>query len=800
MITQAIDEANRATLRGNVHPLVRSAEDRGIAPSSMQLDHMLLVLTRSPEQETALETLMAQQLDKSSPNFHKWLTPAQFGQEFGPSDEDIDKVSSWLQSHGFRVNSVANGRTVIDFSGNAGEIQEAFHTEIHHLVVNGQDHWANTSDPQIPVALAPVVLGVERLNDFRPKAFHHNFGAVKMTMPGRKITAINPKPQFTFANNSCGTGSNCYGLGPYDFATIYSLPWATNANPVGAGSGAGETIAIVSDSDINDQDYIQFRSLMGLPAGTVNEPSASPTTGPGVLNKIVVGGPSNNPGIQNCNANSDEQEAIVDVEWSGGAAPGATLDFVIAPSAPNQSCNGTANNPQFSFGGDAAANYIVNNLSTVAALGDSYGLCELDLGTTQNQFYNSTWQQAATEGITVLVAAGDNGAAGCDNDGENSPAQLGLQVNGVASTPYNTAVGGTDFDYINSVTTYWNTTNSTSGTATTLSAKGLIPETAYNDSCTNFLIYQSLGFSNSFNACNSTAANNDGLLAPAGGSGGASSCTAPTGDSPSSCAGGYAKPTYQAGPGVPADGKRDLPDVSLFAGDGTLGSFYLECEEDLNPGDAACALTPQTISGEKTFTFNGVGGTSISAQAFAGIVAILDQKTGSQQGMGFNKQLYALAAAQSGGCANSSSTAPASTCIFYDTTSGTNSEPCVTGTVNCGTSVSSQLAPLARFKGAPRWTGTDLAILSLLVSTSIFLVFYRGRYRRLSFGFGLAVFALSLGVVGCGGGGGSSAPPSSTGTEPVGVLSGYNAVAGYDQATGLGSVNVTNLINASGWQ
>jgi len=166
LITQPVSEANLIVLKGNTYPLARAEFDRGPAPSSLPMDRMILVLKRSPRQEAALATLLAQQQEKSSPNYHHWLTPTQFGQEFGLANQDVQTIVNWLESQGFVVDSVAKGRGVIEFSGSAGQVQQAFHTAIHKYVVNGRAHWANASDPEIPAALAPAVAGIARLNNF----------------------------------------------------------------------------------------------------------------------------------------------------------------------------------------------------------------------------------------------------------------------------------------------------------------------------------------------------------------------------------------------------------------------------------------------------------------------------------------------------------------------------------------------------------------------------------------------------------------------------------------------------------
>ena len=656
LITQGIDETKVTTLHGNTHPLARSEFDRGAAPSSLAMDHMLLVLKRSPEQEAALETLLAQQQDKTSANYHNWLTPQQFGQQFGPADADIQNVTNWLQSKGFQNVNASNGRTTIDFSGTAGQVQAAFHTSIHkYVLTNGEEHWANASDPQIPSALNAVVAGVHSLNNFPRKPLHHTGGVVRRSTATGKLTRVSPAFTFGPFTNGCnGPNTNCYGVGPGDFATIYNVPSTIN----GSVAGTGQTIAIVSDSDIYASDVNQFRSIFSLPAINFHQ---------------IETEPGNDPGVVFNSGNGDEVEAVLDVEWSGAIAPGATIDLVVSPTTNT------------TFGGDTSAVYVINgNITPLPQiLSNSYGTCELQLTTTGNQFYNTEWQQAAAEGITVVVAAGDSGSAGCDSyDYTNSnpvqPAQYGLQVNGIASTPYNVAVGGTDFNDLTNPTTYW-----TNVPGTVSSAMGYIPETTYNDTCTNAILYSSTvygfgPFANAELACNNATVQADAFVTVGGGEGGASNCTTPNGPGPSNCSGGYAKPSWQVGTGVPADGLRDLPDVSLFAGDGVIQNFYIVCESDYAGSLTNPPTPPAPCSLASPYQdFVTEGGTSVSAQAFAGIVALIDQKLGSRQG-NINPLLYELAANEVAGQSSASS-------IFHDVTTGTNAMPCIveTGVTGC---------------------------------------------------------------------------------------------------------------------
>jgi subtilase family serine protease len=261
LITRPIDETDLLTLRGNTHPLAKAMFDMGIAPPDLPMDRMMLVLTQDPQQDFAVRKLLDDQQDKNSPSYHKWLTPTEFGAQFGAADQDLQLITGWLQAHGFQINRVSNGRTVIEFSGVESQVEQAFHTQIHQYIVNGQQHWANASDPKIPVALAPAVAGIESLNDFKAERFSHVVGVVSRDRSTGQFTSASPL--FTLTGN-CGVQSSCYGVGLYDFATIYDIASSWSATP--AIDGTGQTIAIVGETDINPQDIADFRNFFGLPA------------------------------------------------------------------------------------------------------------------------------------------------------------------------------------------------------------------------------------------------------------------------------------------------------------------------------------------------------------------------------------------------------------------------------------------------------------------------------------------------------------------------------------------------------
>jgi hypothetical protein len=631
-ITQAIDETRTVRLRGNVHPLARPEFDQGLVDDVVPMSRMLLVLQRSPEQQAALQKLMQEQLSEDSPNFHKWLTPQQFGQQFGPADADIEIVKSWLVAHGFHDIKLAAGRTAIEFSGNIGQVRVAFDTEIHRFLADGEARQTNVSDPQIPAALAPIVAGIASLNNFPSKPMRHEVGAFTQTRDGGVV------PQFT------GASGQFYALGPADFAKIYDVPSSLN--------GTGTKIAIVGTSDIHVQDVSDFRTLFGLPT---NAPS------------VVYNGP--NPGV-----NGAEGEADLDVEWSGAVAPGAHIDYVVSEGTL------TADPVVLS------ALYVIDNNSD-DILSASFGNCEQNLGTAGNALIQRLWEQAAAQGITVTVSAGDAGSGGCDNFQTQRTAASGLAVSGFASTPFNIAVGGTDFDDGGRQGSFWGTTNAP---GTRESALGYIPETTWNDSCAAGAAGSNL---------NTVCGNPDGISAGSGG---------PSGINAGAFA-GYAKPSFQNGI-APADGARDIPDVSLFASTGKFSkSFYVVCQSDQIQQGNPPSCAPGTGG---AFSFLGVGGSSASAPSFAGILALIEQSernrvpgsTGRQGNANF--VLYKLAATTTNSCNSTAQPlSPPASCIFYDITKGNNSVPCTGGSLNCsGTQGTNGVLVDPHHTNTPAWT------------------------------------------------------------------------------------------------
>ena len=633
LITQAIDESTLLTLRGNTHPDANAKNDRGQVSPDFPMEHMMLQLRRPTELEKSLEKFIDQLHDRKSPIFHQWMNAKEFGANYGLAQSDLDALTRWLESHGFTVNLVYPNNMVIDFSGNAAQVREAFHTEIHRLEVKGVKHIANMSDPQIPAALAPAVAGLVSLHDFRPES--------------------KPKPVVKTNYTSASAG---YLLVPADLATIYNL------NPLFSlgYTGQGQTIAVVELTNAySHSDWDIFRSTFGLSGYTSGSfttihPASSGTnncTDPGAL-----------PGA--------EGEAALDVEWASAAAPSAAI--VLASCAETTATHGWF---------IALQNLLNGSSQPPAIVSMSYGVSETELGAAANAAIYSTYQQAVTAGVSIFVSTGD--ATAVNNDRNQPWAIYGINMNGFATTPYNVAVGGTDFSdqFSNTISQYWSPTNGTYYG----SALSYIPEIPWNGSCGSTVMAAFLGFPTTYGQygfCNSAEATL-GALNTDGGAGGPSGCATGAPSTPGVVSGtcaGYAKPSWQSIVGNPSDGVRDIPDVSLFASAGVWGHAYVFCMSDTANGGSLCTGTPDTWSSG--------GGTSFAAPIMAGIQALANQATGARWGNP-NPMYYYLASSQYGtsgnsNCNSSLGNTVSANCIFYDITLGDIDVPCE-GSVNCYT-------------------------------------------------------------------------------------------------------------------
>src|SRR5579885_562591 len=149
-ITGTVNRADRIALTGHLHPKARAEFDRGRIAPSREISYVTLALAQSDAQKTDLDRLLADQQNPASPDYHRWLTPEQYADRFGAAQADIDKIIGWLQSEGLTVAAVARGRNWIAVNGTAAQLESAFRTELHEYFVDGQTHFANTTEPSVP--------------------------------------------------------------------------------------------------------------------------------------------------------------------------------------------------------------------------------------------------------------------------------------------------------------------------------------------------------------------------------------------------------------------------------------------------------------------------------------------------------------------------------------------------------------------------------------------------------------------------------------------------------------------------
>jgi subtilase family serine protease len=567
-LSSGINDSETFVLKGNTRPVVASglAQDQGPVSAAQVMPRMSLHFKLTAAQQADLDQLLAAQQNRRSAQFHKFLTPEEYADRFGLNSADIEKVTAWLENSGFSNVQVARSRSWVSFSGTAGQAQNAFHTSIHNYTVNGEAHFANASDPQLPKALEGIAEGVRGLHNFRMKPHIR-------------------RPQAHFTSSISG---NTY-LAPDDWTTIYDVKPLYNAGL----DGTGVTIAVVGQSDVNATDLSNFRTAAGLPAKTIT---------------TVIPPGDKDPGLQF--TSGDESESDLDLEWSNAIAKNADILFITADSNPD---NGVE---------DAIAYAIDNNVAPI--LSTSYGLCEPDEALSDFDSQQTLFAQANAQGMTILAAAGDDGAADCDSATTETLATQGLAVDFPASSQYVTGVGGTTLQ-AEGAGTYFSSTNNSSGG----SALSYIPEDVWNDSFQNA-------------------------------TGGGVSIL-------------VAEPAWQSGVATAIASGRNVPDLALTASPNTDGLLY--CTPYGTAGISTCVNGTFRNNDAQT-TLNVTGGTSAGPPTMSGVLALLLENNGPGSRVGnINPNLYQLAAMF-----------PPSTTTnnpFHDITSGNNNVACEGGTPNC---------------------------------------------------------------------------------------------------------------------
>lgn len=644
-VTQAVDNRVVSSLSNTHLTFLSHATAAGKVDDAMPMNHMQLILRRSDQRGSAMESLIAAQHDPSSSKFHQWLTPEEVGNTFGVADADIAAAKSWLVSQGFTVNGVYPNKMQIDFSGTAGLVRQAFHTQESRYVVNHATHIANASDISVPAALHEVIVGVAGLNDFRPQPLHvapqvAQFDRGKSNFQIKQSSATTPgHPAVNFSGG-------VRGFVPYDMQTIYNV----SSLYISGFTGAGINIAVVEDQDMDPTDWPNFVSQFGLGSygGTFTQfqPQLTPSTG----NCTDPGG---------ADPFSESIETVLDSEYSTAMAPGANI--WVATCADSDSTN-------FFGGVFTAADNLINNTNAAGRpniISASYGYGEGFTDAASKSAIDLMWAQADVEGISVFVSSGDSGSNPSFNGSIING--VGVDANSFATSSNDTAVGGTDTaDVLDGTTSkYFNSTlNAVYG-----SAKSYVPELTWNQSCGNTVAASKLAHTTALQFCKNAL-----IYDPYGfyvtsesGSGGPSSIDA--------------KPSWQRiVHGAAKDQSRDLPDVSLFGGSYGGYSWVILCT-GFYPCTANFASPVELV-----------GGTSLSAPMMAGIQALIDQGL-SSDGLSANQgnaapTLYELARNEYGGptgkapgslagCNSDNGTSGTGKCVFYNITAGGNSTQCI---------------------------------------------------------------------------------------------------------------------------
>ncbi len=674
LITRPIQNGERAHLLGSTNPLAASSHDRGRMQRDQHLNKMILQLKRTPDQRQELDLLIAQQQNPRSPDRRHWLTASQVGDLYGPSQADVTKVAQWMTSRGFRIGRIAKSRTSITFSGNVDAIESTFGAQVHTFTAGSTTFPGIVGEASIPAALQDVVGGVVLAIPLSQS----NFGGMATGVTVKRSAAPgNILPQMTLPD---GTGGNYLIVTPQDFATIYNVrpTWAQGI------TGAGQTIAIPAASNVRADDWLKFRTSFGLPVVPLN---------------IIHPGCAD-PGLD---ANGIG-EASVDVQWAAAAAPDADVQLASCPDST------------YSSGAITALENLIDSSTPPPIISWSYGSCERTLDQATRDYIQDLLQQAAAQGTSVFVSAGDAGPGFCEPYAQWIA--NGIDVNAWAATPYAVAVGATDFSdaYSGTTSQYWDLSHRSTSAELYKSALSYIPEMTWNSSCASQAVYAKygIGFSSMQSFCNSGF--NAGRAI--GGGGGASFYTQ--------------KPAWQAGVlGNPNDQKRGIPDVALFGATPDWWQHALVyCATDPSMLGTACDYDGPSIF--------AAGGSSFSTPAFAGIQALINQKLESRQGnpnyayyqiarLEYNSGVAGFGSVST--CNASNGTLSGTDCVFHDIVLGDTTQPCYLTSANC-------------------FAGGSVGQYGLLSSSS------------------------------------TSAVPT------------WPATPGWDFATGLGSVDVTNLVNA----
>ena len=381
--------AQTVRLTGTVSSEALKLPNYGDVPPSQNLQ---LKIWFKPQHQDQLNKLLADQQNRKSAQYHKWLTAQEFSQRFCVTPQEFEKVSDWLTREGFQVTGGSPNAGTIEFIGSVLTVTRVFSTRISRFSADGSK-FGNLIEPQVPAEYGSLISDITGLNNmFAPK------------IPPRPEPHFSPTSNVIVANQ----GPN---LGPSDFYAFYDETPLMNAGITGSGC-----IAVLGFSDFITAPIVAFNQQFGLPDDS------------NAIAKVLANG--TNPGV---NQNT-EVETLLDLEWSHAVAPGATVKYFL---------ENTVSDPP---GVDSLHAAVTDNSCAVISSSISFCAGPSTPASVYTVTINNIVQQAQAQGQTILFAAGDQGAAGEVLGPFKCEVGTSPHVDEFASNPLITSVGGTSFD------------------------------------------------------------------------------------------------------------------------------------------------------------------------------------------------------------------------------------------------------------------------------------------------------------------------------------------------------------------
>jgi subtilase family serine protease len=544
----------------------------------------------------SLDRLLQSQTDTTSPNYHQWLTPAQFKQQFGPSRSDVAKARSLLESAGFTVVAERTQNLVVE--GPVSAVERMFNTQIEKVQVKPGHMKLAAADRHLNLPQSLSAMGAVIPEFTAHLAAHVHSRVLKPLATPKTLQAGSGSGAATPSDRLANDFSLFYAN---DLTEAYQSPsFQTEVTPLFSRkklqiAGVGAHIGIVISSVINPADLassfnstVSLGSVKDVQAYSANSNLPVPTV---TIRKVGAGSGAFNP-------NSDDAaEASLDTQMSLGTAPGATETLYDMPDLSDDSIT--------------EAYALVDEDNAVDVVSSSFGECELDFTPAYNngtdftsilKTFHALFQQGNAQGITFVASSGDNGAVPCLSQAlADSPTFLNgtnfvLGVENPASDPNVTAVGGTNLQ--------------TSPTPT-------VNDVTYVSENADFDPRLPAEFDLGGGAIG-TVGNNTW------GSGGGFSSV-------------FSKPLYQFLVSTGSNTHRSVPDVSLMMGG---------CPGDADLAAQDCTLLPRSA----VIVWIGGGpalliGTSSSSPEMAGVLAMAVELNRGRLG-NVNPSIYALSAVQ----------------------------------------------------------------------------------------------------------------------------------------------------------